>query len=240
MFWLFYICQMKRLVVLSGAGISAESGLKTFRDSGGLWEGYAIEEVATPEAFNRYPERVLRFYNERRRQLDSVKPNKAHELLAKLEKHFNTTIITQNVDDLHEQAGSAQVLHLHGELRWACSSAQRERRVYLGAQDIQLGQLHEDGSYLRPDIVWFGEAVPMMDMAIPKVMEADILVVVGTSLEVYPAASLLQFAPSNAAIYIIDPYRHGSMGNPQINVISKTATEGMQELFCNLVPDEMD
>lgn len=231
---------MKRLVVLSGAGISAESGLKTFRDSGGLWEGYAIEEVATPEAFNRYPERVLRFYNERRQQLDAVQPNKAHLLLAELEKHFLTTIITQNVDDLHERAGSSQVHHLHGELRWACSSANRERRVFLGGADIQLGQRHEDGSLLRPDIVWFGEAVPMMELAIPIVMKADILVVVGTSLEVYPAASLLQFANTDTPIYIIDPFRHSNLGNPQINVISKTATEGMQELFCILVPDEID
>lgn len=240
MFWVFYICSMKSLVVLTGAGISAESGLKTFRDSGGLWEGYSIEEVATAEAFQKHPERVLRFYNERRQQLDLVHPNKAHVLLAKLEAFYHTTIITQNVDDLHERAGSSHVLHLHGELRWACSAAQRERRVFLGSRDILNGERHEDGSLLRPDIVWFGEAVPMMEVAIPHVIAADILVVVGTSLEVYPAASLLHYAPANTRIFIIDPFRHGRLENPQINVISKTATEGMQELFRILVPDEID
>jgi NAD-dependent deacetylase len=240
MFRVFYICPMKRLVVLTGAGISAESGLKTFRDSGGLWEGYSIEEVATPEAFQRHPDRVLRFYNERRQQLDLVQPNNAHHLLANLEKHYHTTIITQNVDDLHERAGSSHVLHLHGELRWACSAAQRERRVFLGSRDIVTGERHEDGSLLRPDIVWFGEDVPMMEVAIPEVLKADILIIVGTSLEVYPAASLMHYSRADARIFIIDPLRHAQLENPQINVISKTATEGMQELFRILVPDEID
>lgn len=227
---------MQHLVVLTGAGISAESGLKTFRDAGGLWEGYRFEEVATPEAFRRDPELVLRFYNQRRSQLDEVEPNSAHLLLAQLEQHYRVTIITQNVDDLHERAGSSRIVHLHGELRWACSSKNRQIREFIGGREIQSGDKAEDGSQLRPDIVWFGEAVPKMEDAIAETLTADIFLVVGTSLEVYPAAGLLDFVPYGKPVYIIDPNRHAGRGNDHIHVISDTATSGMRRLFDILVP----
>lgn len=227
---------MQHLVVLTGAGISAESGLKTFRDAGGLWEGYRFEEVATPEAFRRDPELVLRFYNQRRSQLDEVEPNSAHLLLAQLEQHYRVTIITQNVDDLHERAGSSRIVHLHGELRWACSSKNRQIREFIGSREIQSGDKAEDGSQLRPDIVWFGEAVPKMEDAIAETLTADIFLVVGTSLEVYPAAGLLDFVPYGKPVYIIDPNRHEGRGNDHIHVISDTATSGMRKLFDILVP----
>lgn len=227
---------MQHLVVLTGAGISAESGLKTFRDAGGLWEGYRFEEVATPEAFRRDPELVLRFYNQRRSQLDEVEPNSAHLLLAQLEQHYRVTIITQNVDDLHERAGSSRIVHLHGELRWACSSKNRQIREFIGSREIQSGDKAEDGSQLRPDIVWFGEAVPKMEDAIAETLTADIFLVVGTSLEVYPAAGLLDFVPYGKPVYIIDPNRHEGRSNDHIHVISDTATSGMRKLFDILVP----
>jgi NAD-dependent deacetylase len=228
---------MQHLVVLTGAGISAESGLKTFRDSGGLWEGHRIEDVASPEGFARNPEMVLDFYNQRRRQLDQASPNDAHALLARLESHFQVTVITQNVDDLHERGGSSNVVHLHGELRYGCSSKNRDIRSFLGANDILYGDLATDGSQLRPDIVWFGEAVPKMDVAIGATLLADIFLVIGTSLEVYPAASLLHFVPHGKPVYIIDPARHTDRHNPHVRVISKKATDGMRELYPILVPD---
>lgn len=224
-------------MVLTGAGISAESGLKTFRDSGGLWEGHRIEDVASPEGFAKNPELVLNFYNQRRRQLEEVEPNQAHLILASLEEHFLVTIITQNVDDLHERAGSRNVIHLHGELRYACSSKNREIRNYIGTKDILPGDTAEDGSQLRPDIVWFGEAVPKMEMAIAATLLADFFLVIGTSLEVYPAASLLHFVPQNKPVYIIDPARHADRRDPHIHVISKNATDGMRQLYPILVPD---
>jgi NAD-dependent deacetylase len=227
---------MQHLVVLSGAGISAESGLKTFRDAGGLWEGYRFEEVATTEAFKRDPELVLRFYNQRRTQLDEVEPNAAHLLLAELEKHFRVTIITQNVDDLHERAGSSNIIHLHGELRWACSSKNRNIREFIGSKEIRMGDQASDGSQLRPDIVWFGEAVPKMEDAIAETLTADLFLVIGTSLEVYPAAGLVNFVPYAKPIYIIDPNRHASMTNDHIHVISDIATSGMRTLYDILVP----
>ncbi|MBL7812094.1 MAG: NAD-dependent deacylase [Bacteroidetes bacterium] len=227
---------MKHLVVLTGAGISAESGLKTFRDAGGLWEGHRVEEVATPEAFSHNPELVLRFYNERRRQLDKVEPNLAHRLLAQLEQHYRVTVITQNVDDLHERGGSNRIVHLHGELRWGCSARNRTVREYLGSRDIFPGDKAADGADLRPDIVWFGEAVPKMEEAIRETLTADLFLVVGTSLEVYPAAGLLDFAPAGIPVYIIDPGRHAERRGNQVHVISATATQGMQQLFSILVP----
>lgn len=195
---------MKNLVVLTGAGISAESGLQTFRDSGGLWESYQIEDVATLDAWHRNPELVLQFYNLRRRQLNEVQPNQAHYLLKLLESNFNVQIITQNVDDLHERALSSHVLHLHGELNKMCSSRNKQFSVICNG-DIHLDEKAEDGSQLRPDIVWFGEDVPMLGPAMDIVKAADVLLIIGTSLQVYPAASLAGYAHRAKEIYYIDP-----------------------------------
>lgn len=233
-----YLCRMQHLVVLSGAGISAESGIRTFRDAGGLWEGHRIEDVASPEGFHRNPGLVLDFYNQRRRQLAQVGPNEAHNLITRLERHFRVTVITQNVDDLHERAGNSRIVHLHGELVYGCSGRNRELREYVGYSDILPGRLAADGTQLRPDIVWFGEAVPKMDSAIAETLKADIFVVVGTSLEVYPAAGLLDFAPSGCKIFVIDPQRHQELRASGFTLIPKTATEGMRELYRILVPDE--
>lgn len=225
---------------MSGAGISAESGLKTFRDAGGLWEGHRIEDVASPEAFRRNPALVQNFYNQRREQLKTVVPNDAHKIITELEQFFNVSIITQNVDNLHERAGSSSVIHLHGELVWACSSLNRKIRQYIGYREIAQGELADDGSLLRPDIVWFGEEVEKMNIAIQTVILADILVVIGTSLEVYPAASLIHYAQPNVPVYIIDPNRHSGMNSKNITVIQSTATHGMRELYRILVPEEND
>lgn len=195
---------MRKIVVFSGAGISADSGLKTFRDADGLWEGHAVEEVATPEAWHRDRETVLRFYNERRAQLLTVQPNPAHEALVKLEREFDVHVITQNVDDLHERAGSTNVLHLHGELLKA-RSERDSTLVVPWKKDIRIGDLAEDGAQLRPHVVWFGEAVPAMKKATDLVSQADIVIIVGTSLLVYPAASLIHYCPSHCAIYYVDP-----------------------------------
>ena len=194
----------KRLVILTGAGISAESGIKTFRDADGLWEGHDIYEVASPQGFKSNPELVLDFYNQRRRQLLTVSPNKAHNNLVELEKHFHVDIITQNVDDLHERAGSSNVLHLHGELLKARSTV-HEHLVYNWNSDIILGNLCEQNSQLRPHIVWFGETVPMIEKAIKLTLKADIIIIIGTSMQVYPAASLIDYSPENTPIYFIDP-----------------------------------
>jgi len=220
---------MKKLVVLSGAGISAESGIKTFRDADGLWEGHDVMEVATPEGFEKNPELVLDFYNQRRRQLKEVSPNHAHRMLADLEDSFNVVIITQNVDDLHERAGSTKVLHLHGELLKARSVIDRGY-VKKWADDLNLGDVNPKGEQMRPHIVWFGEDVPMMMEAAPEVSSADIILVVGTSMQVYPAAGLVGLAPLDADIFYIDP-------NPKINyelstsnnltVIEESATKGI-------------
>jgi NAD-dependent deacetylase len=195
----------KHVVVLSGAGISAESGLKTFRDAGGLWEGHRVEDVATPEAWERNPALVLEFYNQRRRQLYEVEPNPGHRAIAELEARFRVSVLTQNVDNLHERAGSSNVLHLHGELDVARSTAHPNRLYTLKGRDIQLGDCCEHGSQLRPHIVWFGEAVPEMERAMAIAETADILIVVGTSLQVYPAASLLTCVPATAECYLINP-----------------------------------
>lgn len=199
----------KRLVVLTGAGMSAESGLKTFRDADGLWEGHDIYEVASPEGFRANPELVLDFYNQRRRQLLEVAPNKAHLNLADLESTFDVDIITQNVDDLHERAGSSKVLHLHGELL-KVRSTKNENLVYPWKKDILLGDLCEENAQLRPHIVWFGEDVPLLEKAVEITLQADILVIIGTSMQVYPAASLVDYVTSNTPIYFIDP-------NPAVN-----------------------
>lgn len=226
---LFLGMPKKKLVVLSGAGISAESGLKTFRDSDGLWEGYRVEDVATPGAWRRDPQRVLDFYNLRRQNVAEARPNAAHTGLAELEKDFDVTIITQNIDDLHERGGSGRVLHLHGEI-FKMRSEWDETLVYEIRGDIQLGDTAEDGAQLRPHIVWFEEAVPMMEQAIPLVRGADIFVVIGTSLVVYPAAGLLHYAPSGIPKFIVD--KSIPFVSPGINLtaIEKPATEGILAL----------
>lgn len=220
---------MKHLVVLTGAGISAESGIKTFRDADGLWEGHDVMKVATPEGFAKNPELVLNFYNERRKQLLTVTPNEAHKALAVLESTYKVTIITQNVDDLHERAGSSNIIHLHGELLKARSS-KNEQDIKAWKTDIQLGDLCEQGHQLRPHIVWFGEAVPMIEKAIEICETADILVIIGTSMQVYPAASLMDFVPSQTPIYYIDP-KPTRVRNQKITVIPKSATEGVKSLL---------
>lgn len=220
---------MKKVVVLTGAGISAESGISTFRDSNGLWENHDIMEVASPEGWRNNPELVLSFYNLRRRQLKEVKPNSAHYFLKELEEKYEVVIITQNVDDLHERAGSSKVIHLHGELL-KVRSEQNEDLVNVWSKDIHLGDLAEDGAQLRPHIVWFGEMVPMMERAMEEVSDADIMLVIGTSLQVYPAASLIDFIEYGKPIYVIDPNSITVPNNPNIKVIRKTATEGVKEL----------
>lgn len=194
----------QKIVILSGAGISAESGLKTFRGAGGLWDGHKVEDVASPNAWQLNPELVLNFYNDRRRELLTAAPNKAHLALVQLEKAFDVSIVTQNVDDLHERAGSTKVLHLHGELLKSQSTL-KESLIYDCNNDITIGEKCELGSQLRPFIVWFGEAVPMLDNAIAEVMEADKIIIIGTSLQVYPAAGLVSFAKRGCEIYYIDP-----------------------------------
>lgn len=219
----------QKLVVLSGAGISAESGIATFRDSGGLWEGHDVMEVATPEGWARNQELVLNFYNERRRALLAAEPNRAHRILAELEAHYDTTIITQNVDDLHERAGSSRIIHLHGELLKARSSAD-ERLVYDWPGDIRPGDTCELGSQIRPHIVWFGEAVPMIERAALVASQADIFVVIGTSLVVYPAAGLLQYAPISARVFVIDPKRPEVFLPDRITFIEERASMGAEKL----------
>ena len=226
---------MKKIVFITGAGISAESGIKTFRDSDGLWEEYRVEDVATIEGYHRNPELVLNFYNERRAQLKDVKPNRAHELVAELEKKYEVVVVTQNVDDLHERAGSTNVIHLHGEFMKATSSYNPNNPkniVTLESPDtkIKIGDKAKDGSQLRPFIVWFGEPVPMMEPAAKEVMDADIVVIVGTSLQVYPAASLFNYARSDAKLYLIDPRPAAIAYNLPIHIIAKGASEGMEEL----------
>ena len=194
-----------RLVVLSGAGMSAESGIATFRGADGLWEGQRVEEVASPEGFAANPELVFDFYNQRRRQIVAAQPNEGHLALARLEEVMEVHIVTQNVDDLHERAGSTNVLHLHGEIRKARSVARPDVVVTLEGAELNVGDLGPDGAQLRPHIVWFGEAVPMIDAAMDVVTSADVVVVVGTSLQVYPAAGLVGHAPQHAPIHVVDP-----------------------------------
>ncbi|MBK8089315.1 MAG: NAD-dependent deacylase [Chitinophagaceae bacterium] len=220
----------KKLVVLSGAGISTESGLKTFRDSDGLWEGYNIEDVATPRAWKKDPQLVLDFYNYRRKNVLDAKPNAAHYGLAELEKDFDVTIITQNIDDLHERAGSTNVMHLHGEIL-KMRSERRLDLIYEITGDILLGDKAEDGAQLRPYIVWFEEAVPMIEEAVPVVQEADLFVVVGTSLVVYPAAGLLTVADDSIPKFIVDKKIPYTSSVHNLTAIEKPATEGVKELI---------
>ena len=221
--------EKKRLVVLTGAGISAESGLRTFRDSDGLWEGYNVEDVATPRAWKRNPQLVLDFYNERRRNVAHAQPNAAHVGLAELEEDFDVHIITQNIDDLHERSGSTNVLHLHGEIFKMCSDVDRTSVKEIRG-DIKLGDLTERGHQYRPDIVWFEEPVPMIERAMLISVKADIFVVVGTSLQVYPAAGLVQYAPADADKYIIDKKIPYVSKSSKITVIEQPATEGVKIL----------
>lgn len=221
---------MKKLVVLSGAGMSAESGIPTFRDMGGLWEKYDVTEVASPQAWHSNPELVLRFYNERRKKLLESKPNRGHEILAELEKDFKVEIVTQNVDDLHERAGSTNVLHLHGELRKVRSTKNPNLVHQLDGWELKMGDLCQEGSQLRPHIVWFGESVPLLSVADEIVSSADILVVVGTSLNVYPAAGLINSVQNNTPIYVIDPGQPNISASDRITIIKKGASEGLEEL----------
>ncbi len=223
----------KRLVVLTGAGISAESGLKTFRDSDGLWEGYDINEVATATAWRRNPALVQEFYNLRRRNVKEAIPNAAHHTLANLEQDFDVQIITQNIDDLHERAGSSNVLHLHGEI-FKMRSEKNESLVYPVVDDIKMGDKAEDGAQLRPHIVWFEEPVPMMEEAAKRVRRADIFLIVGTSLVVYPAAGLVNYVSPAIPKFVIDKKIPFLSGIPRLTAIEKSATEGMQAILPQL------
>jgi len=222
---------LKHIVFLTGAGMSAESGISTFRDSNGLWENHAIEDVATPQGFSKNPELVLSFYNARRKQLFDVEPNQGHKLISGLEDDYKISIVTQNVDDLHERAGSDSVLHLHGELRKVRSSVDSSLIRYWD-KDLNVGDKCDKGFQLRPHIVWFGEAVPTMEEAIDIVQSADMVVVIGTSLQVYPAAGLMDYAQPTAKIFYIDP-KPSINSNDRVLVIAKTASEGMKELIKN-------
>ncbi|ODS82638.1 MAG: NAD-dependent protein deacylase [Cytophagaceae bacterium SCN 52-12] len=220
----------KKVVVLSGAGVSAESGVRTFRDGNGLWENHRIEDVATPEAWNRDQELVLRFYNQRRKQALEVQPNAAHYAIAELEPFFDVRVVTQNVDNLHERAGSTQVLHLHGELFKARSTKTPSLVYDIEGWELKIGDLCEEGSQLRPNIVWFGEEVPMMAPAIEFAEQADIFIVIGTSLVVYPAAGLFRYTRPNTPIYIIDVNRPDITFKDNMTFIQEKATVGMQQL----------
>lgn len=225
---------MKKLVALTGAGISAESGFSTFRDAGGLWEQYPVEKVASHDGWLADPVLVNQFYNERRKQLLTASPNKAHELLAKLEKDFDVTVVTQNVDNLHERAGSSKVIHLHGELMKVTSSRDTDNPQYIEEltrdnYEVKPGQKAKDGSLLRPFIVFFQEAVPMIEVAAEEVSQADIFVIIGTSLNVYPAAGLVNYARPGIPIYLIDP-KEVNTHLSNFTFIQKIASEGMEEL----------
>ena len=226
----------KNIVVLSGAGMSAESGISTFRDKNGLWENHDIMEVASPEGWRKNPQLVLEFYNQRRRQLRQVDPNEGHLLLAKLESEYHIDIVTQNVDNLHERAGSTRVLHLHGELTKVRSVAD-EHTLYEQLDDLHWGDTDADGTQLRPHIVWFGEEVPAIEEAIPLLAKADLVLVIGTSMQVYPAAGLLDYADSSVPLVYIDlnPASLAGIPNP-ITVMAKTASEGIRD-FMVLLPE---
>lgn len=224
----------KKLVVLTGAGMSAESGISTFRDSGGLWDRYPVEQVATPEGYDRNPELVINFYNTRRKELLDVKPNRGHELVAELEQYVDVTVVTQNVDNLHERAGSTHVIHLHGELTKVTSSYNPNNPRYIKElkpeeYEVKMGDKAGDGSQLRPFIVWFGEAVPMIETAIDYARQADIFLIIGTSLNVYPAAGLLYYVPEKAPVFLIDPKEVRVGSRRKVHVIQQGASKGMEE-----------
>ncbi|VAW21536.1 NAD-dependent protein deacetylase of SIR2 family [hydrothermal vent metagenome] len=226
---------MKKIVVLTGAGISAESGIQTFRDANGLWEGYNIMEVASPIGWERNKKLVLDFYNKRRAQLLNVKPNEGHKALVLLEKKYNVIIITQNVDDLHERAGSSTVLHLHGELL-KVRSTKDESLIYEWKKGLKIGDVCEEGNQLRPHIVWFGEMVPMLDKAIEITAEADILIIIGTSMQVYPAANLINYTKATIPIYFIDPkptIEHNSFSN--LKIVAEKASIGVIKVVNELI-----
>ncbi|MBZ9650656.1 SIR2 family NAD-dependent protein deacylase [Psychroflexus montanilacus] len=224
---------MKHISILTGAGISAESGVKTFRDHDGLWEGHDVMQVATPQGFEQNPKLVLDFYNQRRKQLKTVSPNHAHKRLVDLEMQFEVDIITQNVDDLHERAGSSKVTHLHGELMKA-RSVHDESLIYDWTEDLKLGDVNEKDHQLRPHVVWFGEAVPMMDKAIQILQQTDIIIIVGTSMQVYPAAGLIDFAPENTPIYFIDP-SPSIQSSQHIHIYAENATTGVEKVVDELL-----
>ena len=226
---------MTKIIVFTGAGVSAESGIKTFRDSGGLWEDYDIMDVATPEAWSRQPEIVLEFYNARRKQVINSKPNKAHEVIAKLEEYFDVDVITQNIDDLHERAGSTDVLHLHGEIMKAKSSIDHSLIYDVEGDTIEWGDTCELNSQLRPHVVWFGESVPEMITAEKQLSQADILIVVGTSLNVYPAAGLVYSAPKHCQIFLVDPGEPLVPDHLKVTWIKDKASIGMEDLWGKLV-----
>jgi len=219
---------IKKIVALTGAGISAESGITTFRDSGGLWENYDVMEVASIDGWHKNPELMLRFYNDRRKQLADVEPNAAHRILSELEKDFDVTVVTQNVDNLHERGGSTKIIHLHGELTKARSSIDPDMVVDIGYRAIEWGEKAEDGTQLRPHVVWFGEAVPLIATAAKIVSKADIVLIIGTSLNVYPAAGLVGYTEPHVPIYLVDPNEVAYSGN--ITVIREKATTGMEKL----------
>ncbi len=226
---------MKRIVILTGAGMSAESGVSTFRDSKGLWQNHRIEEVASPVAWERNPEMVLEFYNQRRKQLFEVEPNAGHYALVRLEEKYEVQIITQNVDDLHERAGSSQVLHLHGELKKARSSADPYLIYELNHWELKLGDLCEKGSQLRPHIVWFGEAVPMIEAAVKLSTTADIFLVIGTSLVVYPAAGLINYVERKVPKYYVDPKASWVSGISGMQIINDKASIALPKLVDNML-----
>lgn len=225
----------KKIVILTGAGVSAESGIKTFRDADGLWEGHDVMEVASPQGWRKNRELVLNFYNERRQQLFEVKPNAAHEALVELEKKYEVCVITQNVDDLHERAGSKRVVHLHGELRKARSTVD-DSLIYDWEKDINIGDKCEKGAQLRPHIVWFGEAVPMLEQAAMITSIADILIIIGTSMQVYPAASLIHYVEKHVPIYFIDPRPSISENDfNNLKIYAENATKGVRKLVDELM-----
>ena len=226
---------MRKLVVLTGAGMSAESGISTFRDAGGLWDKYPVEQVATPEGYQADPKLVLDFYNKRRKQLLTVNPNRGHELLAEMEKDFQVIVITQNVDNLHERAGSSHVIHLHGELTkvtstWSPNDPRYIKELSPEEYEVGIGDKAGDGSQLRPFIVWFGESVPMIETAIDYCEQADVFLIIGTSLNGYPAAGLLNYVPSHVPVYLIDPKQVPIASGRSVHIIQKGASAGMEEL----------
>ena len=231
---------MKKIAILTGAGMSVESGLSTFRGGGGLWDNYPVEQVATPEGFAVNPSLVLEFYNKRRAQLFEVEPNEGHRLVASLERDYEVTVITQNVDNLHERAGSSHVMHLHGELMKVCSSREPNNLAYVrtlspSAPTIKMGDLAADGSQLRPFIVWFGEAVPMIEDAVAALRDVDVFVIIGTSLNVYPAAGLLNYVPVGVPIFLIDP-NDVQVTRRDITHIRAGASQGMRCLIEEYLP----
>lgn len=221
----------EKIVVLSGAGISAESGIATFRDANGLWEGYDVMEVASPEGWKNNKELVLDFYNQRRKNVIESKPNIAHEILADLESKYEVNIITQNVDDLHERAGSSNILHLHGEIRKSRSTLYANLIYDIDSWQLNVGDKCEKGSQLRPHIVWFGEMVPVMDSAIPLVQQADMIIIIGTSMVVYPAAGLIDFAKTDCEIFVIDPNMPTFQNRENLILIEEKGTVGMQKML---------